>query len=505
MSGRKTKFLSKLQSAGRLPTPPGVVAKLLDAAGRGDVTAKEIAEIVAGDPAMAAKVLRFVNSPVAGLQREVTSLQQAVALLGLNSVKMMALSFAVVAPRQSVGCKGFDPVHFAAFSASCGAAAQHLSEVLRIGSAQEAYTAGLLSQYGRFVLASSCPKEYSKVLELNERTPNDLVELEEKTFGTNYAEVGAQILRRWGLPESLCSAIETFRSDPADEKLRPLASIIALAEHAAEVVCSADKSVAAQPHRFIELAASAYDLTPDACSAVLTTIAEEARHSCELLDVPVSKIRSTEELESQVSDRITELTMAMHLENQMLARQQKELHRRATTDALTGVGNRAAFDARLDLELLRAQRSGGCFALLMMDVDHFKRFNDTHGHQAGDRVLKAVAGALEDNVRKVDYVSRYGGEEFAVIAPDSTPDGAAHLAERLRAVVASSIVPWNGLSLAASISIGIASYSSVPQGIVPSDVIRLADEQLYAAKCAGRDCVRLCLNGQSVSVTAGTA
>lgn len=505
MSGSNAEFFSKLQSAGRLPTPPGVVTKLLDAAGRGDVTAKEIAEIVAGDPAMAAKVLRFVNSPIAGLQREVTSLQQAVALLGLNSVKMMALSFAVVAPRRSVGCSGFDSVQFAAFSASCGAAARHLSEVLRVGSVQDAYTAGLLSQYGRFVFASTCPKEYSKILERHEGTPHDLVELEQKAFGTNYAEVGAQILRSWGLPESLCSAIGTFRSNPAEGKLRPLASIIALAEHAAEVVCSADRSVLAQPQHFIERAASAYDLTPDACNAVLATIAEEARHTCELLDVPVGKIRSTEEIAGLVSDRITELSVAMHLENQMLARQQEELHRRATTDALTGVGNRAAFDARLEIELQRAQRSGGCFALLMMDVDNFKRFNDTHGHQAGDRVLKAVAGTLEDNVRKVDYVARYGGEEFAVIAPDSTPDGVAHLAERLRVVIASSVVPWNGLGLAVSISIGIAAYSSVPQGIAPCEVIRLADEQLYAAKCAGRDCVRICLNGQSVTVQAGTA
>lgn len=505
MSGTKTTFLTKLESAGCLPTPPGVVTQLLDAAGRGDVTAKEIAQIVSGDPAMAAKILRFVNSPIAGLQREVTSLQQAVTLLGLNSVKMMALSFAIVAPGESVKCSGFVPAQFAAFSAGCGAAARHMAHVLRIGSSQDAYTAGLLSQYGRFVFASSCPDDYAQVLRKANRIPHDLVRLEEEAFGTNYAEVGAQLLRSWGIPESLCSAIASFRTEDDSGMRLPLASLIALAEHAAEVVCSTTRAEAVQPDHFIECATSQFDLTHDACKAALATIAEEARQTCELLDVPVSQIRSTEELATLVSDRITELTMAMHLENQALTRQQEELHRRATTDALTGVGNRAAFDARLELEFDRSRRSGSCFALLMLDVDKFKSFNDTHGHQAGDRVLKAVASALEDNIRNVDYIARYGGEEFAVIAPDAAPDGVAHLAERLRALIAQSVVPWNGQGLVVTISIGIAAYSGVPRDLSPCDVIRIADAQLYAAKCSGRDCVRVCVNGAPVAVAADSA
>ncbi len=505
MPGVSTSFLQDLDSARRLPTPPGVVADLLDVTNRADATVKDVARIIASDPAMAAKILRFVNSPMAGVQHEVTSLQQAVSLLGLNSVKMMALSFAIIAPPGSIHCAGFDAFQFAAFSAACGAAARHLSDLLRIGSAQEAYTVGLLSQFGRFIFASTRPEIYEQVIRRARRVPADLPELEQEAFDTTYAEVGAQLLRNWGLPESLCSAISLFRDDPAASDEVPLAGVIALAEEAASVVCPKRINEEATPEYFAGMAQQRFGLSPQACKAALATIAAEARQVCEVLDVPMSKVRSIEDLEAQVRDRITELGIALYLENQALAQQQEDLHRRATTDALTGVGNRAAFDARLDLELERATRSNHAFALLMLDVDHFKDFNDTYGHQAGDRVLKAVARALETNVRKVDYVARYGGEEFSVVVPEVTVDGAAHVAERIRLAVEQCLVPWNGQSLSVTISVGAAIYARDFDSLNAAGLIGDADALLYEAKCAGRNCTRFSINGETVSLAAKTA
>ncbi len=505
MSGMSTSFLQELDSAGRLPTPPAVVAQLLDATNRADVTAKEVSEIIASDPAMAAKILRFVNSPLAGVQREVTSLQQTVTLLGLNSVKMMALSFAVIAPTGRIDCAGFDTRQFAAFSAACGAAARHLSESLGVGSPQEAYTVGLLSQYGRFVFASTRPEVYGQIIRSAHRVPGDLPDLEQTAFDTTYATVGAQLMRSWGLPESICSAISLFRDDSPQRDEVPLAWVIALAEEAASVVCPVQIGEDATPEYFAGMAQQRFGMSPQACKAALSAITEETRNVCEVLDLPLSKVRSIEDLEVQVRDRITELGIALHLENQALARQQEDLHRRATTDALTGVGNRAAFDARLDLELERAARSKQAFALLMLDVDHFKRFNDTYGHQAGDRVLKAVAKAIENNVRKVDYVARYGGEEFSIVAPEVTTDGVAHLAERIRSVVEHCLVPWNQLRLSVTISVGTAIYVRDFESLDASRVIGDADALLYETKCAGRNCTRFSINGEKVAMAAQTA
>jgi diguanylate cyclase (GGDEF)-like protein len=181
----------------------------------------------------------------------------------------------------------------------------------------------------------------------------------------------------------------------------------------------------------------------------------------------------------------------MHLENQTMALQQEDLLRRATTDPLTGIGNRAAFDARMTLELERCARGGSPFALLMIDVDRFKKFNDSHGHQAGDRVLQMVARTLDNNIRKVDYLARYGGEEFSIVAPNTGEEGVAHLAERLRYSVENTTVTWDGKPLNVTISIGAAVFNEIADADDASMVIRAADAQLYAAKCAGRN--RVCI------------
>jgi len=138
--------------------------------------------------------------------------------------------------------------------------------------------------------------------------------------------------------------------------------------------------------------------------------------------------------------------------------------------------------------LERSARAGTPFALLMIDVDLFKAFNDTYGHQAGDRVLKSVGRILDDNVRKVDYVARYGGEEFAVTAPATPDDGVLLLAERLRLSVEAMPVPWEGRELNITVSIGVGILHEVADAKEAAvAVIRAADEQLYAAKCAGRN------------------
>jgi diguanylate cyclase (GGDEF)-like protein len=239
---------------------------------------------------------------------------------------------------------------------------------------------------------------------------------------------------------------------------------------------------------FVEPAKNWLGLDDAQCLAAMTEIAREVAAAREIFNIPQAGIRSFEDIEAEVRERLTELSLAMHLENQSLAQQQEELLRRATTDQLTGVGNRAAFDARLSLELERAARSGSPVALLMVDVDKFKTFNDTYGHQAGDRVLQTVARLLDSNVRKVDYVARYGGEEFAVIAPATPEEGVLFVAERLRHSVESLSLAWEGRTLGITISVGVALLAEVVDAKeAATSLIRAADEQLYAAKGAGRN------------------
>jgi diguanylate cyclase (GGDEF)-like protein/PAS domain S-box-containing protein len=153
----------------------------------------------------------------------------------------------------------------------------------------------------------------------------------------------------------------------------------------------------------------------------------------------------------------------------------------ATTDGLTGVKNRAAFNEKLSEEFHRAARHERPLSLILMDVDHFKMFNDTYGHPAGDEVLKKVAATLNSSARITDMVARYGGEEFAVILPDTDAAGALVLAERCREAVA--LAPWNKRPI--TISVGVATLTA--ETADAEVLLQEADQALYESKRAGRN------------------
>lgn len=483
----KSDLFARLESSGKLPTPPGVVLKLLELTRQPDVSVKEIADTIAADPGLSAKILRFANSPIAGIGREVTSLIQAVNLQGIRGVKMMALSFSVLSQGPSKACPGFHSDHHAVQSLACGVAAKSITALTRLGSSQEAFSAGLLSQIGRAALAAAAPKEYAPVLATAKSIPRDLPALEQTAIGSTYAAVGGQLLRTWGIPETLCRAVETFRTPDAGVS-NWLAGVLDVAEIAATVLCPDGTAPSGDSAAFVNELTVRYGVAADQGVELLRRIAAEVEETRKTLEIPKGRLRTCEEIESEVKERITELSLAMHMENQSLARQQEELLRRATTDPLTGVGNRAAFDARMSLELERALRTASPFGLLMIDVDKFKSINDTYGHQVGDRVLQSVARLLDDSVRKIDYVARYGGEEFAVIAPSTPLEGLLLLAERLRGSIESMPLVWEGKDLRITVSIGVGLLPEVTDAREAAvTVIRAADEQLYAAKCAGRN------------------
>jgi diguanylate cyclase (GGDEF)-like protein len=163
------------------------------------------------------------------------------------------------------------------------------------------------------------------------------------------------------------------------------------------------------------------------------------------------------------------------------------LLRFAFTDYLTGLRTRGYFEQQLELEFKRSERRRQKFALLMIDIDHFKRLNDTFGHHVGDQILRDVSSILMKDMREVDTVARYGGEEFVIILPETTHTGAMYVAQRLRRAVEQAKFfagsPHEIQHL--TISIGVAVYDTDAQ--FKRDLIEFADAALYAAKHAGRN------------------
>ena len=161
-----------------------------------------------------------------------------------------------------------------------------------------------------------------------------------------------------------------------------------------------------------------------------------------------------------------------------------DLARLAREDALTGLPNRRAFDEALQREVARAERSAGRLSALALDVDHFKRVNDAHGHAAGDAVLAAVAARAASALRAGDLLARRGGEEVAALLPGADLAAAAEVAERIRAAVAGAPIPAGGRPLTVTVSLGCAALEPGESGTL---LLARADARLYAAKAGGRD------------------
>ncbi len=189
--------------------------------------------------------------------------------------------------------------------------------------------------------------------------------------------------------------------------------------------------------------------------------------------------RANEALEQRVLARTAELERA-----------NAELGQLSITDALTRLHNRRYFDEVLAREMERSGRTGEPLALLLADIDHFKRINDRHGHVAGDEGLKLVAQALRASARTTDLVARYGGEEFALVLPATGPGRALEVAERARRAVESLAFVSRGERVPLRVSIGVAARVTAP-GVAADDYIADADAALYRAKTAGRNRVEL--------------
>lgn len=170
--------------------------------------------------------------------------------------------------------------------------------------------------------------------------------------------------------------------------------------------------------------------------------------------------------------------------HRIMARERSELEAQARADPLTGVNNRRAFESRLAEEFSRARRHAGNLSILMLDADHFKQYNDSFGHPAGDEVLRTMTRLLQKDMRPYDFLARYGGEEFVIILPDTSLQGASIMGERFRRTIQFS--SWSHPPV--TISIGAAAYHR-GHGTA-AELVKAADRALYLAKNEGRNRVR---------------
>ncbi len=493
MAGDGESLFAKIKSSKRLPSPPGTAMRVLELCQRDDVDIGEIAGVIMSDAALTSRLLKYANSPMAGLSRQVTDIQQAGMLLGLRTVKLTALGFSLAGTGKAPKCPGFSLKGFWASSFLRAVIAKRVAKKPLTVDPDEAFTAALLAGLGQLTLAHALKDEYSRILGLHRksRTGLALVDIEREQLGSDHVDIGVRLLRDWQLPDQLCLAVGSQQEDigsglPEGSEERIGAAIhvanrlLPLFEAKLQKKGECDSAAPEDILDFLQLDEEAFRLIAD-------EVIEDYKSFSQLFDVEFEDPQDAMDLCLEAQETASHVGMVAQLEHSQALKDNALLLKRATTDQLTGVANRAKFDESLRETLAGFSRGHGQFALVMIDIDHFKKFNDTHGHQTGDLVLKRVATAMQNTVREADLVARYGGEEFAVIMPQTDVKGACITAVRLQRCIAELRIDVGGEMLGVTISSGLAHSSAYPETPTSEQFIKVADKQLYLSKEAGRN------------------
>jgi diguanylate cyclase (GGDEF)-like protein len=497
-------MLERIRSADNLPSLPTVAIKVLELSRREDASVDELAVAIQQDPALTAKVLRMVNSSLYGLSREIGSINQAVGLLGLRSVKVMALSFSLVESVAGDDSDGFDYAAYWRRALTTAVAARLFGKAVAPRVADEAFVSGLLADLGTVAAWRCAPEAYRPMHQEWRSSKDSLPKVELRHFGFTHAKMSAALLERWGLPEAICQTVGAHHGEGLSEVT--VGAELARVVHAAAIVSDlfCQEIASTQLDSVKQLCIDAIGIEPAALEEVLHAIDEHVTTTASMLSVKVGDTVNYAQLQGEAAMQLAQLSMQAEAERRMsekreqaaiaestrLHEEKKQILEVASTDGLTKIANRAAFDKRLEEAQAQARSQARPIGLIILDVDHFKSFNDTYGHQAGDEVLRRVAECLRDVAGKTAFVARYGGEEFVAIASNQTITQVRDLAEAIRSGIERMKTEWQGTELRVTASLGAVVIEPAKTPISCAKLIERADKLLYQAKHNGRNRVQ---------------
>jgi diguanylate cyclase (GGDEF)-like protein len=320
----------------------------------------------------------------------------------------------------------------------------------------------------------------------------ELIKLEQETLGLTHAEVGAILAEQWKLPPILATSVGASHdpSKVSDPALRKIAQVVQIAGQAADVFVDAAPAESIVQVR--STCAAAYRTTDADCDQLLQEISVKTKEVIPLFEINIGSVANYEAILKKANEALVELTLESQMQNTKLQQQNEVLHQRATTDGLTGLSNRAMFDEIFQERFTSAKGARQPLTLLMMDLDQFKLVNDRFGHPAGDQVLSSVAKILQAAARAKDLVARYGGEEMAMVLPETPRHVAAAIAETIRLAIAKQPIRCNGVAIPVTISIGVATLEPGSAMTEATHLLKAADMAVYTAKRSGRNCVKIC-------------
>jgi diguanylate cyclase (GGDEF)-like protein len=497
-------LLARIRQCPTLPSLPTIALEVLDLAQREEVDIAEIARIISKDPALSSKILRTVNSSFYGRSQSISQVSQALVILGLQSVKTLVLGFSLVSNLQQGGKgKGFKHLDYWRRSIYAATAGKTLAAKVQMVQAEECFLAALLQDIGMLVLDQVMSEEYGHIHE-KATSHRQLTAVEKQILGMTHADVTGFLAEQWKLPPILAMPMR-HHHDPqgvVDPAVRRLADVAYVAGLCADVFVDANPAAALGEARVF--CHRQFKMSEADTDAMLAEIGQRTKEVAPLFEIKLGTPADFDVILKKANEALIDLTLKSQQQAQNLAEQNVQLKEAATTDGLTGLANRARFDAFLAEQFQAAVDSKKPLSLLLLDIDKFKGVNDVHGHQVGDQVLKAVSRLLRSAARGADLAARYGGEELALVLPGTAKAIASSIAETIRRTVAAKPVACETMALAITVSIGVATFEAGGPLRQAAHLLKAADLAVYAAKHGGRNCVKV-FTMPAAAAAAGTA
>lgn len=484
------RLLDKVLDCPRLPSLPAIAVRVVELCRDTKVSVRDVGQLLSHDPALSAKILRTINSSYYGLRQPVTTVPHAVAMLGLEAVKMLALGFSLVPVLKDCGGQIFDPVPLWRRSLGAAVGAQAIARRVGLPRADEAFIAGLLQDMGVMAMIATLRDDYAALLTQAGPMHSRLLALERQRLDLDHTVVGQRLAQQWNLPEALAAVIRWHETpDEAPLPQRDFLRAVALAGFAVDCLGHRRSDSAS---RFADAGRQWFALDIAGCQQLLQTIHSGTRQLAKEFEIGVGVTRSsTDAILDEASELLVSLSIEAQTTAEKLEQENRLLREQTTQDSLTGLHNRRAFDEQLDLAFAAAGR-GGALGLIMLDIDNFKPINDQYGHPIGDQVLREVGARIAQALPRYAFAARYGGEEFAIVIPGMRARGLLGIAEAVRMVIWDKPVRCdNGLDLAVSVSLGVGQMNSTKRYQDAAALVAAADRALYEAKHTGRN--RVCI------------